>query len=91
MFKNYLTVAVRHLRRGKAFTVINGAGLALGMAACLLILLYLQDELSYDRHHDNADRIFRVTQAEIVATPPPLLLPVGARPRCRPNWPPRCA
>ena len=72
MLKNYLIVALRHLRRGKAFTGINGAGLALGMAACLLILLYVQDEFSYDRHHDNADRLFRVTQAEIVATPPPL-------------------
>ncbi len=72
MFKNYLIVALRHLRRGKAFTFINGAGLALGMAACLLILLYVQDEFSYDRHHEKADRIFRVTQAEMVATPPPL-------------------
>ena len=72
MWKNYLIVALRHLRRGKAFTFINGAGLALGMTACLLILLYVQDEFSYDRHHEKADRIFRVTQAEMVATPPPL-------------------
>ncbi len=72
MLKNYLTVALRHLRRGRTFTFINVFGLALGLASCLLILLYVQDELSYDRFHENADRIFRVTQAETVVTPPPL-------------------
>ncbi len=72
MFKNYLIVALRHLRRGRAFTFINVAGLALGLASCLLILLYVQDELSYDRHHEKADRIFRVTQEEVIATPSPL-------------------
>ena len=72
MFKNYLIVALRHLRRGRAFTLINVAGLALGLAACLLILLYVQDEFSYDRHHEGAERIYRITQAEVVVTPPPL-------------------
>ena len=47
MLKNYLMVAWRHLHHGKAFTFINVAGLALGMASCLLILLFVQDELSF--------------------------------------------
>ena len=72
MFRNYFTVALRNLRRGRAFTFINVFGLALGLASCLLILLYVQDELSYDRFHEKADQIVRVTQAETVVTPPPL-------------------
>ncbi|MDE2890863.1 MAG: ABC transporter permease [Gemmatimonadota bacterium] len=46
--------------RNKTFSAINISGLAIGMACCMLILLYVQDELSYDRHHENADRIFRL-------------------------------
>ncbi|MFB3133108.1 MAG: ABC transporter permease, partial [Rhodothermales bacterium] len=72
MLKNYLTVAWRHLRSGKAATFINVAGLALGMASCLLILLYVQDELRYDRFHEKSDRIFRLTQRDVAVTPAPL-------------------
>src|SRR5690349_20992555 len=61
MFKNYLTVALRNLLRYKAFSFINIAGLALGLACCLLILLYIQDERSYDQHWQGAARIYRVT------------------------------
>ncbi len=61
MFKNYLLVAVRHLRKQKRFTFINAAGLGVGLACCLFILLYVRDELSYDRHIPDANRIFRVT------------------------------
>lgn len=60
MITNYLKVAIRNLMRNKAFSAINILGLAIGMACCMLILLYVQDELSYDRHHENADRIFRL-------------------------------
>ena len=60
MISNYLKVAVRNLMRNKVFSAINILGLAIGMACCMLILLYVQDELSYDRHHENADRIFRL-------------------------------
>ena len=72
MLKNYLTVALRHLWRGKAYTAINVAGLALGVAACMLIGLYVHDEWSYDRFHRHADRLFRVVQEETAATPLPL-------------------
>ncbi|MCI0692163.1 ABC transporter permease [candidate division KSB1 bacterium] len=60
MFKNYLKLAYRHFRKHKAYSFINVFGLALGMACCILMLLYVQDELSYDEFHNNAERIFRV-------------------------------
>ena len=60
MFKNYLTVAVRNLLRHKGYSTINILGLAIGMASCILIMLYIQHELSYDRHHEKADQIYRV-------------------------------
>ncbi|HVX48537.1 MAG TPA: ABC transporter permease [Chitinophagaceae bacterium] len=61
MFKNYFKIALRNLMRDKAFSAINILGLALGMATCLLITLYVQNELGYDRYNSNADRIVRVT------------------------------
>ncbi len=61
MLTNYLKIAFRHLQRQKGYTFINVAGLAVGLACCLLIVLYVQDERSYDRHHHHADRIFRLT------------------------------
>ncbi len=60
MFKNYLTVALRIIKRHKGFSFINIAGLSVGMAATLIMGLYVQHEMSFDRHHENADRIFRV-------------------------------
>ncbi len=60
MLKNLLTVAFRSLRRRPGYAAINVLGLAVGIACCLLITLYISDELSYDRFHANADRIVRV-------------------------------
>jgi len=60
MFKNYLLIAWRNLKNNKAFSFINISGLAIGLATCLLILLYVADELSYDRYNEKADRIYRV-------------------------------
>lgn len=60
MFKNYLTTAIRSLKVNKGFTVINIAGLALGLTTCLLIVFYVIDELGYDLYNSRADRIFRV-------------------------------
>lgn len=75
MLKNYLKVAFRNLLRFKTYSFINIAGLALGIACCLLILLYIQNELSYDRFNKNADRIFRInTDLKFGATE--LALPV---------------
>jgi putative ABC transport system permease protein len=60
MFKNYFKIAFRNFKRHKGFSFINIAGLSIGMACCALILLFIKDELSYDRFHEKADRIHRV-------------------------------
>jgi putative ABC transport system permease protein len=60
MFKNYLKIALRHLKKSPTYSFINIAGLAVGMACCLLISLYVFNELGYDKFHQNAERIFRV-------------------------------
>lgn len=60
MFKSRMKTAWRSAVKHKAFSAINVAGLAIGMACCLLILFWVQDELSYDRFHANAGRIFRI-------------------------------
>jgi len=60
MFRNYMMTALRNLMRYKQYTLINVLGLAVGLAACLLILLYVNFELSYDRWIPNSDRVMRV-------------------------------
>ena len=60
MFRNYFKVAFRNLLKRKGFSLINILGLATGMAVCLLIILFIQSELSYDKHHEKADNIYRV-------------------------------
>jgi len=58
MFKNYLKIAFRNMARSKGFTFINIAGLAIGMASAIIILLWIQNELSYDRFHEKTDRLY---------------------------------
>ncbi len=60
MFRNYLLISFRNILKNKWFSLINIAGLAVGMACFILILAFVQFELSFDRFHDRADRIFRV-------------------------------
>jgi len=60
MFRNYLKIAYRQLRKDKLYAAIKVGGFALGIAACLLIALYIRDETSYDRSYPDADRIFRL-------------------------------
>lgn len=62
MLKNYMKIAWRNLRRHRAYSFINISGLAIGMACCMLILLWVQDELSFDRFHENANDIYRIIQ-----------------------------
>lgn len=61
MFKNYFKIAWRNLLKKKVYSFINIVGLGVGMACCVLIFMFVQDELSYDNYHENADRIYRVT------------------------------
>jgi putative ABC transport system permease protein len=60
MFRNYFKVAIRNLWKNKGYSAINIFGLAIGLATCLLILIFVTDELSYDRYNKKADRIYRV-------------------------------
>lgn len=60
MFRNYLKLTLRNLWRNKIFSAINILGLSLGIAICLLIMLFIRQEWSYDRFHKNADSIVRV-------------------------------
>ncbi|MCI0470487.1 MAG: ABC transporter permease, partial [Candidatus Aminicenantes bacterium] len=64
MLKNYLKIASRNIIAHKGHSAINIIGLAIGMAACILLFLWVQDELSYDRYHQEADRIYRVAQQD---------------------------
>ncbi|HZZ75377.1 MAG TPA: ABC transporter permease, partial [Puia sp.] len=80
MLNNNLRSAYRNLKRHKIYGLINIFGLAVSLAACWMIVLYITDELSFDRFNTNADRIVRVVQHEswdggnmnIAVTPAPL-------------------
>lgn len=60
MLRNYLNVAIRNILKHKFFSFINIIGMTIGITACLLIVIYINDELSYDRFHAQADRIYQV-------------------------------
>src|SRR5215213_9411711 len=60
MFKNYFKTAVRNLLRNKGYAAINIIGLSIGIAACLLIFLVVQFELSFDNYHAKKNKIYRV-------------------------------
>lgn len=60
MLRNYLIIALRNLRKHPGYMVINITGLAIGLCCCILILLFVRDELSYDQFHGKADRLFRI-------------------------------
>ncbi len=84
MFNNYLKMAFRNIQKYKGYSIINIAGLTLGMTCCIFILLWVQHELSYDRFHEHADGLYRVIDYEkysngeelTFSTNPPALAPV---------------
>jgi len=69
LLANYIKVAFRSLRRHKIYSAINITGLTIGLAAVLLIVLFLSRELSFDRHHKNAERIYRIVSGDFVGMP----------------------
>ena len=81
MFKNFLKVALRNLWKNKAFSAINIVGLSVGLAVCLLIVLYVKDELSYDKYNAQSENIYRIdadisfngTQFTSAVSPAPLV------------------
>src|SRR5688572_22373126 len=102
MLKNYLTITFRNFWKNKGFTFINIFGLAIGIACSLLIYLFVFDEISYDRFHQDSGNIYRVVKDFVMddgsklpdATSPAALAPamqkeipaVAAVTRVRPNW-----
>src|SRR5882757_6994537 len=64
MFKNYFKTAWRNLSGNKVYSFINIAGLSLGLACAMLIMLYVNDEVSYDRFHKNVSRIYRIDRQQ---------------------------
>lgn len=65
MIRNYFKTAIRNLLRNKVYSFINIAGLSLGLTCAMLIILYVKDEVSYDRFHKNVDQIYRIGFQEI--------------------------
>jgi putative ABC transport system permease protein len=80
MLKNYITIALRNLTRQKAYTAINIAGLATGMACCFLIFLFVSHEMGYDKFQEKADRIYQLeyevtfggNPTKLATAPPPI-------------------
>src|SRR5215471_18766991 len=60
MLKNFFKIAFRNLWHSKGFSAINIVGLAIGMASAIIILLWIQNEVSYDQFHEKKDRIYQV-------------------------------
>jgi len=80
MLKNYIKIALRNIRKHPGYSVINIAGLAIGLACCLFILIWVLDELSYDKFHENSPYLYRVEENQyysgrvyhVTVTPYPL-------------------
>lgn len=64
MFKNYFKISIRSLYRHKFYSLINISGLSIGLAACLLIVLHISNELSYDKFHQDSERIYRMANGQ---------------------------
>jgi putative ABC transport system permease protein len=86
MIRNYLTVVLRHMRSHKANSLINTLGLAIGIACCILIFFFVQDELSFDRFHEHVDTIFEVKGTLIMGN---MRMGVDAQPPLGPTLPER--
>lgn len=64
MFSNYCKIALRNLKKNPGYSLINVAGLAIGLACCVLLLLYVQDELTFDAFHKKSERIYRLVTTQ---------------------------
>ncbi len=79
MFKNYLKTAYRSLNKNRFYSLINVIGLAVGIASCMLMVLFVIDELSYDKFHEKSERIYRI-EADIMFGGNHLEMPVAPAP-----------
>ena len=67
MFNNYLKTALRHIQKHKQHAFLNVFGLVVAFTCSMLIYLFVDYEFSYDRHHENADNVYRVVQEDLTA------------------------
>lgn len=82
MLQNYLKIAVRNLLRNKSYSFINIAGLSMGVACCLLLVLFILDEYSVDKHQANLENLYRITTEfkgetgidKLASTSPPIAM-----------------
>ena len=65
MFKNYLKIAFRNLRKQRAYSLINLLGLSIGISCAILILSFIYDEFNFDRFHSKTNRIYRIIDSEV--------------------------
>lgn len=86
MFRNYFLVAIRNMNKHKFFSAINIFGMTTGITACMLIFLYISDELSYDRFHARADHMYRVNLLGKISGQD-IHTSTTCRPWLRPSWP----
>jgi hypothetical protein len=90
MLMNYLKITIRHIRRHKGYSFINIAGLSVGIACCTIVLLFIQEELGFDKYHKNRDSIYRVvteTRSENQTTITPWMTPLPLGPALAENFP----
>jgi putative ABC transport system permease protein len=90
MLKNYIKIAFRNLRKQKLYSLINILGLALGLAFCVLVLLFINDELTYDHFHEDKDRIYRLFREPVVENSPidrELYMPIPTGPSMKADFP----
>jgi putative ABC transport system permease protein len=87
MIRNYITTLTRNFFRQKEYSILNLLGLSLGMATCLIILLYVIHEFSFDRHHSKANRVFRIIQNQINNNKPLAWVGGGMAPMVRQEFP----
>ncbi len=90
MLKNYIKIAFRNLRKQKLYSLINILGLALGLAFCVLVLLFINDELTYDHFHTDKDRIYRLFREPVAQNSPidrELYMPIPTGPAMKANFP----
>ena len=80
LFTNYILSAWRNIYNHKLFSAINIIGLAIGLAACMLIALFVRDEVSYDKFWANSDNIYRMHQTFLPTARPPMVFSMTAGP-----------
>ena len=87
MFRNYLITALRNFTRHKLYSFINIAGLTVGLTCAIFIILFVRDELSYDKWIPGTENLYRVEVTYFNAGQPPLLYPTRLFPRQMRCWP----